>query len=111
MALKVDSKGKIKGSAVCFGEKYPIELTNVVYVPPLKFNLLSVSIIRRKGFTVTFTSDENNNGLYIVTENSTGDVSLVGVELPNGLYEITMTANSEMTKIHAITTTNKIATN
>ena len=107
MELNVVSKGKTKGSAVCFGKKYPIELNNVLCVPGLKFNLLSVSVIRRKGFTVTFTSGKNDNGLCVVTENSTGDVSLIGVELPNGLYEMTVTTNLESNKIHAMTSTNK----
>lgn len=35
MTLNVASKGKIKGSAVFFGNKYPIELNNVLYVPGL----------------------------------------------------------------------------
>ncbi|PXF45963.1 hypothetical protein BWQ96_04276 [Gracilariopsis chorda] len=66
------------------GELVKIHLYDVLYVPKLICNLLSVSAIRRRGFMTSFLSDDDGNGSAVLKQKSS-NILMMGKELSEGL--------------------------
>lgn len=87
----VVGKGTIVCEAEVNGSKRLIGLHNVLCVPDLMCNLLSVSRIRKATLRVVFDDHEDGNGQCEISGKNTGDVYLRGVEQKNnGLYRALM---------------------
>lgn len=83
-------KRTIIGTVFVFGKRGVIELHNVLYVPKLTFNLLSVTKIRNLSYSVLFTDDTNGHIICKAIDNSNTNVYMVGMELASGPYEVTL---------------------
>lgn len=94
MTPSVSQTGKINETAECSGKQNNIELKKVLLVPTLKVNLVSVSLICKNRYTVAFTTDKNDVGLFKVIENLSGALSLVGIGIGNVFYKMTLEPNT-----------------
>ena len=88
---EVTGIGTVLCSSVVDGNQKTVELKNVLYVPSLMCNLISVSRIRKAGLRVIVDTDEYGGGFCDVTTRN-GDVKyLKGIELHDtGLYKAVM---------------------
>ena len=79
MELEVTSKGSIEATAICKGNKHPVIFNGVLQVPILKVNLLFVSQMRKKGYTVRFTDEKHEKGICEVTNINNRKLSVMGI--------------------------------
>ncbi|KAI0563526.1 retrovirus-related Pol polyprotein [Gracilaria domingensis] len=99
--IPVYGKEDIPVTTVVHEERKSLILSNVQFVPDLKFNLLSVSSIRRKSFFVVFKSDD----LYLrntclVTDPRTAEIHLLGLECVHfGLYEAVLKTKGSIGRV------------
>lgn len=94
MELDVLHEGTVAGTITSYGKTFPVLFKDFLYVPKLQFNLLSVSKIRKKGYTISFTSDAHGTGLCKVIDNQSNTVAMTGFQVYNGLYEVIMKAKN-----------------
>lgn len=73
MELEVKYVGQINAKSSSLGKTYPANFDGVLYIPRLKFNLLSVSKIRKKGFKVSFTDDKECSGICKVIDHKSNE--------------------------------------
>ncbi|PXF41799.1 hypothetical protein BWQ96_08476 [Gracilariopsis chorda] len=65
--IQVNGQGEVECWAIDGeGQIVRIHLYDVMYVPQLMRNLLSVSAIRRRGFMTSFLSEDGENGIAVV---------------------------------------------
>ena len=82
--------GTVKCVSVVNGHKHKIELKEVLYVPSLMSNLISVSRMRKAGLKVEFDSDQDNKGICQVIKKRMISPLLRGYEDETGLFERTL---------------------
>ena len=101
MRIEMGDDGKYhvsgKGTVVFQRENgAPLTLTNVKYVPSLKKNLVSVTMLEDKGYDVVFSK-----GMVFVRHNGTGKTKRIGIRVKN-LYKLevddcaTLSSKAEM---------------
>ena len=79
--------GTIRGSTVIDRKRVPVIFNNVLFVPALICNLISVCKARRSAFRVTFDEDKTGSGCFEVLHRASGQLYLHGFERDEGLYE------------------------
>lgn len=72
--LKVAGKGTVWGTVKAFEKRCTIKFNNVLYVPTLNVNLMSLRKIRKLNYSVLFTDDEHGHGICKVLHNSNNKV-------------------------------------
>lgn len=65
-----------------------VKMSNVLWVPSLTCNLISVSRMRRSGLAIMFDTDANGQGVCLVTRSGSSELVLKGNECADGLYEV-----------------------
>ena len=80
----------MKCVSVVNGHKHKIELKEVLYVPSLMSNLISVSRMRKAGLKVEFDSTQDNEGRCQVINKNMIFPILRGYENKSGLFELTL---------------------
>ena len=88
-------------------EKRDIILEDTLFVPNLTWNLISVSKIRKSGFTVAFESERDGTGTCRVTDSDTNHTYMIGEEYDNGLYKVLLWPQSQRKRRSLVTTTDK----
>ena len=84
-------KGTITARANVRAKKNIVAFKEMLYVPDLMCNLVSISRLRKAGCRILFDDDENGNGICYVIVRETNTVMLVATECKqNGLYEVLM---------------------
>ena len=68
--------GTIRGSTFIDGKRVPVIFNNVLFVPTLICNLISMSKARRSGFRVTFDEDKTGGGCFEVIHRATGCICM-----------------------------------
>ena len=87
-AIPVKGVGTIKVMSVVNGKKVAVHLKDVLYVPNLSCNLISVTRCRKMDMRVTFDSDRNGRGICTGQKRSSGNTVLIGIEnKESGLFE------------------------
>lgn len=81
MTLDIKYEGSISGHANLFGNLFQVVLQNVLCVPQVKFILLSASVIRRRGYTVSFRTDKFHQGICKIIDDKPREVYLAGLEV------------------------------
>ena len=69
MKLDIIHQGTVEAFVIAYGKSSLATFSNVLYLPKLQFNLLSVSQIWRKGYTINSTDDNHQKGICQVVEN------------------------------------------
>ncbi|KXJ62368.1 hypothetical protein RP20_CCG016888 [Aedes albopictus] len=87
--IPVAAVGSVKLTASVEGTYTDLDIANVLCVPDLALNLLSVSEICKKGYRVTFTSKACE-----VEHESTGDVIATAKQM-DGLYKLDLVERNE----------------
>ena len=70
--ITVSGVGNLEATVVCDGKKNHVELKDVLYVPGLMCNLLSVSRMRRNGVIVVFDQCRDGRGFVELKSKSSG---------------------------------------
>lgn len=79
---KLNLEANIAGSVICSISQHKIIFNDVLYVPQLRYNVLSVSALIHNGYSVTFSMTEAQ-----IKISSTGAV--VGIaQIDNGIYKL-----------------------
>ena len=89
--LHIEGSGSIRFTSICNGKSNPGQLKNVLYVPGIMCNLLSVIQTRRAGLSIIFDSTTRGKGFCEIRTKDEKTPILLGIELTqNGLYEASM---------------------
>lgn len=88
--IRVEGIGKLTAKTISDAVVKKIEATDVAYAPDMTKIILSVSCIRKKGYTIRFGDDKQNGNNVIVEiiQNRDGPVVSKGIERDFGLYEL-----------------------
>lgn len=67
--------------------RHTITFHNVLYVPDLMYNLISIPVARRKALQITINDDNNypKSGRLELYHKMSGNVKLLGIEIKEGL--------------------------
>lgn len=91
MQAEVTGVGSVNFISVISGRKKRIELKDVLCVPTLVCNLISVSRIAEAGLSVTFNSKEQGKSTCDVKDTRTNTLLMTGIDTKGqGLYEAVM---------------------
>lgn len=81
--------GNIRSMITIEGKSKLVQLDEVLFVPGLMCNLLSVSKIRKRGLQIIFDTDDVGKGYCkIIRKDNTNTAILQGIEVKQGLYEV-----------------------
>ncbi|KAI5728895.1 hypothetical protein M8J77_025006 [Diaphorina citri] len=86
VTLKASKKGNMKLYSLQEGKKLEITINDVLYVPGLELNLLSVQKLEQLGFTIIF-----HDGKAVIKK---GNSQIATAYLVNKLYKLTLSVNS-----------------
>ena len=79
--------GNVRGAAVVDGKQHEVVMKDVLYVPTMICNLISVSKERRSGFYILFDGERLDDGFCKIVHKESGQVFVHGKELSEGLYD------------------------
>lgn len=79
--------GTVKGTVVLNGEQHEVVMKEVLYVPIMISNLISVSKARRSGYYILFDAERLDERFCRIVHKKSGQVLVHGKELSQGLYD------------------------
>ena len=60
--IQIEGKGNVELETISNGKRIKITMTDVLFAPTMKINLISIGILAKKGFIMIF----NNKLLYVI---------------------------------------------
>ena len=102
--LLVKGKGKVKAVSIVNGEKLTVYLQDVLFVPNLSCNLISVNKCRQNGMRITFDSDKSGRGICCGELKESREQVLKGIESKeSGLFEALIKPEKKLERCHIVT--------
>lgn len=95
--IRSEGIGTVKVATVVRGVKKIVVLTDVLLVPEIAYNLISISQARRNGHRIIIDGRRNQNqrGVLELFNKKSGDVKMIGIETKEGLYEAALKVRLE----------------
>ena len=107
-SLEVRGAGTLKAVVQSDGVKTDVKLENVLYVPQLTCNLLSVSRMRRRGIVVLFDQCDNGRGFVQLKVKESGASIAKGFEVQEGLFELLLHPTKSQVSAANVCMTDKV---
>lgn len=103
--IRSEGSGNIKVTTIVRGVKKNVILSDVLLVPDLAYNLISVSQARRNGHRIVIDEKWNHDGRGVLElfNKKSKDVKMVGIETNEGLYEAALDVQMEQAHAAVIT--------
>lgn len=97
--------GNVRVSAIVSGETKSVLFKDVLYVPSLLDNLISLSKVCRNGYRVKMDDEKTNKSKAIlrIIDNNSIAVQLVAPEIHNGLFEGNLTVSTGQQQLAMVT--------